>query len=273
MRYIFTLLMVLLYANSVSAQNTISGVVKDEQSLVTIPGVTVAFKNKSTAVQTNAVGQYSIAAVVGDTLTFTFIGYQSQDIVVGNQTSIDVFLVSDDNALEEVVVIGYGTARKRDLTGSITQIKGEDIVDKPGTNPVANLQGKVPGLQVTNSGRPGQEPDIRIRGTNSINGAKPLYVVDGLLNDNINYLNPNDIETIEVLRDPSSLAIFGVRGANGVIAITTKRAKLGQLNFEFNSRIGLKNVAKRMDMANAEQFKELYEEQRFNQGNYPYDLL
>ncbi|MCA5003542.1 SusC/RagA family TonB-linked outer membrane protein [Sphingobacterium bovistauri] len=271
MRYIFTLFAILLYANSVSAQNTITGIVKDEQSLVTIPGVTVNIKGKPTSVQTNAVGQYSITVAAGDTLTFSFIGYQPQSLAVGNNTQLNVFLVNEDNALEEVVVIGYGTARKRDLTGSITQIKGKDIVDKPGTNPVANLQGKVPGLQVTNSGRPGQEPDIRIRGTNSINGAKPLYVVDGLLNDNINFLNPNDIETIEVLRDPSSLAIFGVRGANGVIAITTKRAKIGQLNFEFNSRLGIKDVSKRMDMANAEQFKELYEEQRFNQGNYPYD--
>jgi len=271
MRYIFTLLVILLYTNSVSAQKTITGIVKDEQSLVTIPGVTVSVKGKPLSVQTSTVGQYSITAATGDTLTFTFIGYQSQNLAVGNQTQLDVFLVNEDNSLEEVVVIGYGTARKRDLTGSITQIKGEDIVDKPGTNPIANLQGKVPGLQVTNSGRPGQEPDIRIRGTNSINGAKPLYVVDGLLNDNINFLNPNDIETIEVLRDPSSLAIFGVRGANGVIAITTKRARLGQLNFEFNTRLGLKDVAQRMDMANAAQFKELYEEQRFNQGNYPYD--
>ncbi|NGM71926.1 SusC/RagA family TonB-linked outer membrane protein [Sphingobacterium sp. SGL-16] len=271
MRYIFTLFMILLYANSVNAQNTITGIVKDEESLVTIPGVTVSIKSKATAVQTNAVGQYSIVAAAGDTLTFTFIGYQPQDIVVGNQSQIDVFLVSDDNALEEVVVIGYGTARKRDLTGSITQIKGEDIVDRPGTNPIANLQGKVPGLQVTNSGRPGQEPDIRIRGTNSINGAKPLYVVDGLLNDNINFLNPSDIESMEVLRDPSSLAIFGVRGANGVIAITTKRAKSGQLNFEFNTRVGMKNVAKRMNMANAAQFKELYDEQRANQGDAPYN--
>lgn len=271
MRYIFTLCIILLFTSFVNAQNTVTGVVKDEETLVTIPGVTISILSKNIAVQTDAVGQYSITASVGDTLTFTFIGYQRQEIVVGNQSTIDVFLVSDNNALEEVVVIGYGSARKRDLTGSITRIKGEDIVDKPGTNPVSNLQGKVPGLQVTNSGRPGQEPDIRIRGTNSINGAKPLYVVDGLLNDNINFLNPSDIENIEVLRDPSSLAIFGVRGANGVIAVTTKRAKAGQLNFEFNTRVGMKNVAKRMDMANAAQFKELYEEQRFNQGDFPYD--
>src|SRR5690606_17741386 len=138
-------------------------------------------------------------------------------------------------------------------------------------NPIANLQGKVAGLQVTNSGRPGQEPDIRIRGTNSINAVKPLYVVDGMLNDNINFLNPADIESIEVLKDPSSLAIFGVRGANGVVAITTKRARSGELNFEFSSRIGVKDVSHRMNMANAAQFKELYEEQRFNQGNTPYD--
>ncbi|MBD1432452.1 TonB-dependent receptor [Sphingobacterium sp. DN00404] len=249
---------------------TVTGTVKDSGSLIGLPGVTIS-KPDGTGSQTDAAGRFSIEANPTDALTFRFIGYTAQTVEVGDQETIDVFLVSEDQALEEVVVIGYGTAQKRDLTGSITQVKGEDIVDKPGTNPVANLQGKVAGLQVTNSGRPGQEPDIRIRGTNSINSVKPLYVVDGLLNDNINFLNPADIESIEVLKDPSSLAIFGVRGANGVIAVTTKRAKTGQLNFEFSSRIGIKDVNHRMKMANAAQFKELYDEQLFNQGNVEYD--
>src|SRR5690606_1189724 len=198
-------------------------------------------------------------------------GYTPQTVTVGDQELLDVFLISEDQALEEVVVIGYGTAQKRDLTGSITQVKGSEIVDRPGTNPVSNLQGKVAGLQVTNSGRPGQEPDIRIRGTNSINGAKPLYVVDGLLNDNINFLNPSDIESIEVLKDPSSLAIFGVRGANGVIIITTKQARAGELNFNFNSTVGFKEVADPMDMVDADGFKMLYDEQLVNDGAQPYD--
>lgn len=271
MRHIAIVLIALLYTTVVNAQSSITGIVKDSQTLATISGVTVTIKGKSAVTQTNNLGQFSINATPTDSLIFAFIGYKKQSILVGSNKSLNIFLDSENNDLEEVVVIGYGTARKRDLAGSITQIKGSEIVDRPGTNPVANLQGKVPGLQVTNSGRPGQEPDIRIRGTNSINGAKPLYVVDGLLNDNINFLNPADIENIEVLRDPSSLAIFGVRGANGVIAITTKRAKNGQLNFDFNTRIGVKNVAKRMDMLNAAEFKELYEEQRFNQGDYPYD--
>src|SRR5690606_25650444 len=193
---------------------TITGTVKDSQSLEGIPGVSIA-KPDGTGVQTDGTGRFTLEARPPDALTFRFIGYTSQTVSVGDRETLEVLLVSEDQAREEVVVIGYGTAQKRDLTGSITQIKGEDIVDRPGTNPVANLQGKVAGLQVTNSGRPGQEPDIRIRGTNSINSVKPLYVVDGLLNDNINFLNPADIESIEVLKDPSSLAIFGVRGANG----------------------------------------------------------
>lgn len=249
---------------------TLTGTVKDSQSLIALPGVTIS-KPDGEGTQTDAAGRFSIDVSASDALTFRFIGYTPQTVRVGDQENTEVFLVSEDQTLEEVVVIGYGTAQKRDLTGSITQVKGDDIVDKPGTNPVANLQGKVAGLQVTNSGRPGQEPDIRIRGTNSINSVKPLYVVDGLLNDNINFLNPADIESIEVLKDPSSLAIFGVRGANGVIAVTTKRAKTGQLNFEFSSRIGIKDVNHRMKMANAEQFKELYDEQLFNQGNTSYD--
>src|SRR5690606_91381 len=115
MRYIFTLFVILLYASSASAQNTMTGIVKDEQSMIPIPGVTVSVKGKPTSVQTNAAGQYSISAAASDTLTFSFIGYQSQNLAVGNQAQLDVFLVSEDNTLEEVVVIGYGTARKRDL--------------------------------------------------------------------------------------------------------------------------------------------------------------
>ena len=140
---------------------------------------------------------------------------------------------ASSKSMDQVVVIGYGTASKRDLTGSIAKIAGKEVADKPNTNPVSSLQGKVAGLSLVNSATPGQQPDIRIRGTISIGSVKPLYVVDGIFNDNIDYINPADIESIEILKDPSSLAIFGVRGAGGVIAITTKRAKAGQDSGEF----------------------------------------
>lgn len=271
MRNLFTIAQVFLLAGVIQAQSLVQGVVKDVVTMSAVSGASVTVKGTTIGTQTDATGSFSIQASPTDSLIITFLGYHRQGLLVGNRTQISVFLESETEALDEVVVIGYGTASKRDLTGSITQVKGDDIVDRPGTNPVANLQGKVAGLQVTNSGRPGQEPDIRIRGTNSINAVKPLYVVDGLLNDNINFLNPADIESIEILKDPSSLAIFGVRGANGVIAITTKRAKSGDLNFDFSSRIGIKDVSHRMKMTNAAQFRELYDEQRFNQGNIPYN--
>jgi TonB-dependent SusC/RagA subfamily outer membrane receptor len=225
MRKLSTLFLLFLIANIAYGQATVSGVIKDSQSLIVLPGVTVNIKGKSIATQTDVTGNFSIAAEPTDELVFTFIGYTPQTIPVGDQTQINVFLDDESRALEEVVVIGYGTARKRDLTGSIETVKGSDVADKPSTNPIASIQGKVAGVQIVNSGRPGAEPDIRIRGTNSINGFKPLYVVDGVLNDNINFLNPADIESMEILKDPSSLAIFGVRGANGVIIVTTKTAK------------------------------------------------
>ncbi len=273
MRSLFTCLLALCMC-SIAAhgqQSRISGKVTDALTSGGIPGVTVLVKGTSTATQTDATGNYSIEAAGTDTLIFRSLGFAAQEIAVADRTTIDVSLEDEGTELEEVVVIGYGTAQKRDLTGSIVRVSGADIADKPAANPVASLQGKVAGVQVTNSGRPGQDPDVRIRGTNSINNVKPLYVVDGILNDNINFLNPADIESMEILKDPSSLAIFGVRGANGVIAITTKQAKAGQLNFNFNSTVGFKEVSNRMAMTDAQGFRMLYDEQLANQGSTPFN--
>ena len=148
-------------------------------------------------------------------------------------------------------------ASKRDLTGSITKISGKEIADKPNTNPVASLQGKVAGLSIVNNGVPGSQPDIRIRGTISLGSVNPLYVVDGIFTDNIDYLNPNDIESIEILKDPSSLAIFGVKGASGVIAISTKRAKSGQISINLSSNFGAKKLVDKIQMASADEFKTI----------------
>jgi len=231
-------------------------------------GVSVTVKGTRTGTTTDGAGNYSITVPDDAVLVFSYVGYQDVEVAVAGKSTVNVTLTLSVIEQDAVVVIGYGTASKRDLTGSIVKISGEDIADKPNVNPVASLQGKVAGLYVVNSGVPGAEPDIRLRGTGSLSsgGTKPLYIVDGIFNDNINFLNPNDIESIEILKDPSSLAIFGVRGANGVIAITTKRAKTGQVNVNFNSTVGAKKLVDKIKMVNAEQFKMLFEEEQTNLG-------
>jgi TonB-linked SusC/RagA family outer membrane protein len=201
------------------------------------------------------------------------VGYDAEELTLRqDQTDVEITLQATGAQLNEVVVIGYGTASKRDLTGSITKISGREVADRPNANPLASLQGKVAGLSVVNSGTPGQQPDIRIRGTVSIGAVRPLYVVDGIFQDNIDYLNPNDIESIEILKDPSSLAIFGVRGATGVIAVTTKRARAGQVVVNFNTSYGFKKLVDKIQMANAEEFKTLFAQERANNGvTEPFD--
>lgn len=269
----FVLLTCFLLAGSISiyAQTkTISGKVTDATNEPLI-GVSVKIQGTTTGTITDIDGMYSLSAKSGDVIEFSFVGMKPQLVTVGTQTSINIVLEEDAQMLGETIVIGYGTAKKRDLTGSIVSIKAEDIANRPSANPLASLQGKVAGVQVVNTGIAGQDPEIRIRGTNSINGYKPLYVVDGLFNDNINFLNSADIESMEILKDPSSLAIFGVRGANGVIIITTKRAKEGQTLVNINTSFGFKTVADKIKLTNAAQFKELYDEQRANQGASPFD--
>jgi TonB-linked SusC/RagA family outer membrane protein len=266
-------LLVVMSINS-HAQNTgnktVTGQVTDTQK-ESLPGVTVVLKGSSVATVTDISGNYSIHAAQGDVLEFSYVGMKTEQLHVGASAVINVVLEEDAVLLDETVVIGYGTAKKRDLTGSIASIGGNIVADKPSANPLASLQGRVAGVQIVNTGRAGQDPEIRIRGTNSINGYTPLYIVDGLFTDNINHLNAADIESIEVLKDASSLAIFGIRGANGVIIISTKRAKEGQMAVNINSSIGWKTISDRLPMANAAQFKELYNEQRINQGVGPFD--
>lgn len=180
--------------------------------------------------------------------------------------------ISNEQAIEEVVVIGYGTAKKRDLTGSIVRVAGEEVNDKPASNPINSLQGKVAGLSVVNSGQPGSQADVRIRGTVTVNQTQPVYIVDGVFANNIDFLNPADIESMEILKDPSSLAIFGNRGANGAIIVTTKRGKSGRTSISFNSSIGVKSMDSRPDLTNAAQFKTLFNEDLVGQGLAPYDF-
>lgn len=268
----FILLLLIPFIAHAQQQITVSGKVTEQDTGEPAIGVSILVKGTTHGTVTDFDGNYTLPDVQRNaTLVFSYIGTQTVEIEVNGRSNIDVVLEEDVQALEEVVVIGYGSAKKRDLTGSIASVKASDISDRPSTNILASVQGKVAGVQVVNTGRAGQDPEIRIRGTNSINGYAPLYVVDGLFSDNINYLNPADIESMEILKDPSSLAIFGVRGANGVIIINTKRAKKGQTVVNVNSSIGYKEIIDRMPMANAAQFRELYDEQRTNQGLGAFD--
>lgn len=231
-----------------------------------VAGASVVVKGSKNGTAADADGRFTLTVADDAVLVVSAIGYVTQEVAVGGRSEINLTLQVVANNLNEVVVIGYGTASKRDLTGSIVKVDGKEIADKPNVNPVSSLQGKVAGLSVVASGTPGAEPDIRIRGTVSIGAVKPLYVVDGIFNDNIDYINPNDIESIEVLKDPSSLAIFGVRGASGVIALTTKKAKAGQLVVNFNSSFGTKQLVDKIKMVDAAGFKMLFDEEQTNIG-------
>jgi len=256
-------LVVITQKDFIVQDTRVTGKVTDVNGSV-IPGVTIKIKGSNVATASDASGAYSISAPDGATLVFSSIGYVSVEIPISGRTEINAVMQIATKDVNEVVVIGYGTASKRDLTGSIVKIAGKDVADKPNTNPVASLQSRVAGLSVVNNGTPGRAPDIRIRGTISIGSVGPLYVVDGVFNDNIDYINPNDIESIEILKDPSSLAIFGVRGAAGVIAVTTKRAKSGQVTINFNTSYGFKKLVDKIKLASGDEFKTLYEEEKVN---------
>jgi TonB-dependent SusC/RagA subfamily outer membrane receptor len=266
LRLLLLVFAALCFTNSFSQAVKLTGRVSDSANLQSVQAVSITVKGSSQGTYTDGGGNFSITVPsLPATLVFSSVGFEQQEVPVNGRASINLSMKeSTGRSMDEVVVIGYGTASKRDLTGSIVKIQGKEVADKPNTNPVASLQGKVAGLSVVNSGTPGKEPDIRVRGTSSIGQVKPLYVVDGIFQDNINYINPNDIESIEVLKDPSSLAIFGVRGATGVIAITTKRARAGQLLVNFNSSIGIKKVVDRLELTDAAGFKLLYDEQLQN---------
>ena len=251
--------------------NIITGKVTDENG-IPLPGVSVQLKSKNKGTITNTQGIFSVNTSGDDMLVFSSVGYGTQEISVSGKSEINIILVASKKELDQVVVIGYGTQKKRDLTGSISVVKGEDIAKMPSTNPIASLQGRVAGLTIVNSGRAGAAPTVRIRGVNSTNNADPLYVVDGILQTNIDYINQADIETIEVLKDPSSEAIYGLQGGNGVIIITTKRAPKGQTTISFQSSVGIQKVVHKIAVANADQFKQLYAQQITNVNGRDFDF-
>ncbi|MDB5192126.1 MAG: TonB-dependent receptor [Segetibacter sp.] len=264
-------------------KRTITGKVTASTGAV-ISGASIQVKGSSAGTTSGENGDYSIAVGSNNAvLVFTYIGHKSKEVSVRNQTTITVVLEDEKNELEQVVVIGYGTVRKSDLTGSVASIKADDIRAVPVTSFDQAMQGRAAGVQVTQtSGKPGAEASIRIRGTSSINaGNEPLYVIDGLLISSdggemttgvtlgprigaLSAINPNDIESIEILKDASATAIYGSRGANGVVLITTKRGKTGRKTFSFDMYYGLQKVANKLNLLNAAQFAHLVNEAKIN---------
>jgi len=219
-----------LLITSIEAQEklSISGKVIDNTGFG-LPGVSIVEKGTTNGTVTNANGDFSLQVLPQSTLVFSFIGFVAQEIPVSGKTVINVQMVEDNVGLEEVVVIGYGQLKVKDLTSSIVTIKSDELVKSPSGQAMQGLQGKVAGVQIVSAGAPGSEPTVRIRGVGSFPGSSnssPLYVVDGMYFENIDFLNPSDIETLSVLKDASASAIYGVRAANGVILITTKKGSL-----------------------------------------------
>lgn len=254
------------------AQNkvTITGKVSEANGNEPLTGVTIIEKGGTNGTISDIDGNYTLSNVtVGSTLSFSMIGFTTKEIKVGSNTVINVLLEDDSKMLEDVVVIGYGVVKKSDLTSSITTVKGDDLKSITSGNALYSMQGKANGVQVTGSGGPGDNPRIIIRGVTTINGSDPLYVVDGVpmsSGTNINFLNQNDIESMEVLKDASASAIYGTRASNGVILITTKKGSKGKTQFQFNASLGVQTISK-PNMANAATYEKVFKQRYINDGN------
>ncbi len=238
-------------------QKAVSGKVTDSSGAV-LPGVSVVLKGTTNGTITDANGQFSLPGIPENgTLIFSFVGLKTEEIPVQGKTTINVSLEEESVGIEEVVAIGYGTQKKSDMTGAITQVKATELATVSVSNPIQALQGRAAGVAVLTNNAPGSSPTLRIRGSGSINaGNDPLYVVDGfpLMNSNLNDINPNDIESIEVLKDASSSAIYGSRGANGVVIITTKNGKKGRNDLSFSTYYGIQTPERLVEMLGRDEF-------------------
>ncbi len=238
----------------------------DKQPII---GLTVMVKGSDIGTMTDLDGNYTLNVPKNGTIVFSMVGYKSQEIKINDRNIINVEMTESVNDLNEVVVIGYGSVKKSDLTSSISAIKGDELNKMSSGNVMNSLQGKINGVEISNSGSPGATPRVIIRGVSTINGSDPLYVVDGMpVGTNINFLNPNDIESMQVLKDASAAAIYGTRGSNGVILITTKQGKRGATKFTFSTSTGFQTL-KNPNMAKASEYEKVFKARYTNDGNTP----
>ncbi len=259
MRKILLLVLVSIIsgASLFSQQLTITGKVTSADDQMPLPGVTVVVKGTTVGTITDFDGFYNIQVAKGSILVYSFLGMKPQEVLIDAQTSINISLDTDSEGLEEIVVIGYGTMKKSDLTGAVASVKSEELQRTPASGIDQALQGKVAGVTVnSNSGQPGEAAVVRIRGIGTVHGSAPIYVVDGMIVSDISFLSPNDIKSTEILKDASATAIYGSRGANGVILITTKKGGNGKAKITFNTYTGVQNRWNKLDLMQRDEFAE-----------------
>jgi TonB-linked SusC/RagA family outer membrane protein len=244
----------LLASLSLMAQKIVTGVVKDTGG-APMSGVTVVVKGTTAGTLTGTDGKYSLPIPAGaTTLNFSFIGMETQEITIGTSTQINVTLIQTAVGLDEVVVVGYGTQKRATITGAITSVGSKELTSVPVTTADLALQGRASGVTVVNNGSPGTAPTIRVRGLSTMNSNEPLVVIDGVVTNGMGNLNPNDIESVEVLKDASTTAIYGSLGSHGVIMVTTKKGKAGKTVIDFDSYVGQQWNNKRFDLMNVDQY-------------------
>ena len=270
--YLSVLFLLLISISNGYAQDVqVRGTVYDELGQP-LPGATILVKGTTNGTTSDLDGKYAISAASNSTLIFSFIGYNPVEQVIGNQTVVDVNLTPDIDDLEEVVVVGYGTAKKSQLTGAISSVGSKEITELPIKDARQALQGRAAGVDVTQPGsKPGSSPQVRIRGRRSITASnEPLYVVDGIpLVGGIDDINPQDITSMEVLKDASATAIYGSRGSNGVVLITTKRGTVGKTVVSLDAYYGINKSLGRIDVFNGPEFAEYKRESRRAGEGYP----
>lgn len=265
------ILMMFVLASVATFAQKVSGVVTSSTDGEPMPGVAIMVKGTSTGVVTDIDGNYSINVPADGTLIFSFIGFSTQEIVVGNQTTIDVVLEEETAMLEDLVVVGYGVQKKSVVTAAIAKVSADDLTLSAPVRVDNALKGLASGVTVTSSsGQPGAAARIRVRGVGTINNSDPLYIVDGMpIEGGLDYLNPNDIQSIEVLKDAASGAVYGARAANGVILVTTKNGKAGQVHANYDFSYGWQSAWKHRDVLNASEYALMINEGRINAGMSP----
>ena len=275
------LFLLCLFPMGALAQSLVKGTVSDESGDPII-GATVKVQGSSEAAITDFDGNFSVKAASNATLIFSYVGYVTQEVKVGGKSTVNVVMKEDNTTLNDVVVIGYGTMKKKLVTGATVQVKGEDIAKLNTTNALEAMQSSTPGVQITqSSSQPGKGYKVYIRGIGTTGNSAPLYVIDGVSGGNLDGINPNDIESIDVLKDAASAAIYGARAANGVILVTTKQGKAGKVELSYNGAMGWSNAYKRPQLLNAQQYMTIMDEYTFNTsgqkmdwaGYVPQDIL
>ena len=265
-----TLFLLCLFSVGALAQ-TVSGVVKDQNGEAII-GATVRVLGTKTATVTDFDGNFMVNAEQGQTLAISYVGYLTKNVKITG-SRLDIELQEDRQSLDEVVVIGYGVQKKKLVTGATVQVKGDEIAKLNTTNALEAMQSSTPGVQITSSStQPGKGYKVYIRGMGTIGDAQPLYVIDGVAGGNLDGINPNDIESIDILKDAASAAIYGSRAANGVILVTTKQGKTGKVEITYNGSFGWSNAYKRPQMLNAQQFMTIMDEYSFNTSGQKVDF-